>query len=83
MVQESHYNHTVGTDGVRKAVRLAGGRMMMVKMTTSRIALKVDCKLRSGKLYSQPGGRKVKSKGEFTAFSADYHVPKSHQPRNN
>ncbi|XP_031287583.1 uncharacterized protein LOC116146317 [Pistacia vera] len=42
--------------------------------------LNVECKLR--KRGPQPHHKKVKM-GGFTAFSADYHVPKSHPPRNN
>lgn len=40
----------------------------------------VECKLRNRS--PQPHHEKVKM-GGFTAFSADYHVPKSHPPRNN
>ncbi|KAK2663468.1 hypothetical protein Ddye_002042 [Dipteronia dyeriana] len=41
--------------------------------------LNVECKLRN-----RTGSPSMKVKmGGFTAFSADYHVPKSHPPRNN
>lgn len=41
--------------------------------------LNVECKLRNRKPRTD---RKFKMAG-FTAFNADYHVPKSHPPRNN
>lgn len=46
-------------------------------------ALNVERKLRNRSHHNSTNGHhKVKMAG-FAAFSADYHVPKSHPPRNN
>lgn len=44
--------------------------------------LNAERKLRSRSHHGTDGHHKVKMAG-FAAFSADYHVPKSHPPRNN
>ncbi|KAK4842999.1 hypothetical protein QYF36_002543 [Acer negundo] len=72
-----------------------GGRKMMVKEMIQeedsaiisgaahqyrrKGILNVECKLRN---RTTSPSKKVKM-GGFTAFSADYHVPKSHPPKNN
>ena len=69
-----------GSDGEEsEKISGADNRSVGKSSHSGKGILNVNCKLRNRNPHRH---RKAKTAG-FTAFSADYHVPKSHPPKNN